>query len=376
MTASRQLITAGSAAGAPCTPAVLAGGFVYASGTLPLDDAGTIVARGDVAAQTRRVLERLQRLLAAAGSSLADVVSATVYLTSAADFQTMNGVYRTFWTAAPPTRTTVITRLEQADALVMIAAVAVPAGGERTVVLPADWIASPNPYSYAIRSGDTLFLSGLVPRRGRDNSPIAGDIGVQTRAIMDNAAELLDAAGMSFANVVSSRVYLTGASSFAGMNAAYAESFPNRPPARATVISGLAGPDFIVEMTFTASAAPREMIGTPPNGLPLSPAIKAGRRLYLSGMLGNTPETAGDVAAQTRETLARIARTLDAAGASAADVVDSTVYLTDIGDGPRAAMDDAYSRSFTNGFPARTTIGTGLVAPDGLVEIMVTAVVP
>ena len=50
--------------------------------------------------------------------------------------------------------------------------VAVPNGAERTVIHPNDWTASPNPYSYAISTGDTLFLSGLVPRNGSDNTPV------------------------------------------------------------------------------------------------------------------------------------------------------------------------------------------------------------
>ena len=67
-----------------------------------------------------------------------------------------------------------------------------------------------HPYSYGIRSGDTLFLAGLVSRRGSDGSAIDGDVGVQTRAVLDNAARAPAAAGMSFADVVSSRVFITG----------------------------------------------------------------------------------------------------------------------------------------------------------------------
>ena len=66
------------------------------------------------------------------------------------------------------------------DALVEISMVAVPQGAERVVIHPPDWIKSPNPYSYAIRTGDTVFLSGLVSRNGRDNSVVTGDVNAQT----------------------------------------------------------------------------------------------------------------------------------------------------------------------------------------------------
>ena len=75
--------------------------------------------------------------------------------------------------------------------------IAVPTGAERVVIHPASWIKSPSPYSYAIRTGDTVFLSGLVSRNGRDNSVVDGDINAQTAVVLDNAAELLKAAGMT-----------------------------------------------------------------------------------------------------------------------------------------------------------------------------------
>jgi 2-iminobutanoate/2-iminopropanoate deaminase len=219
-----------------------------------------------------------------------------------------------------------------------------------------------------------LFLAGLVSRNGADNAFVAGDVRVQTRTIMENARQLLAAAGLTFANIVSARVYLTSAGDFAAMNEVYGEYFPSAPPARATVKCGLAGPEAVVEITFIASAAPRAAIGTPPSGLPLSPAVKAGSRLYLSGMLGNTPATEDDVAAQTRETLGRIGRTLADAGAQPSDVVEGLVYLTDPAAFP--LMNKEYRAFFGQDFPARATVVAPLVAPDGLVEIMVTAVLP
>ena len=369
----KEVVTVGPPPDAPYSSAVKAGGFVYLSGTLAEDATGAVDATGDIGAQTRLVLERMREVLVAAGSSLEQVVSVTVYLTTAAHFQPMNEAYRPFWAKDPPTRTTVITGLVRPEALIEITMIAAPNGADRQVVLPKDWKPSPNPYSYAIRSGDTIFLSGLVPRRGRDNSLVSGDITAQTRAVMDNGAELLAAAGMTFANVVSTRVYLTEPSNFAGMNEAYRQYFTQAPPARATVKSGLAGPDFLVEMTFTASSAPRQAIGSGPAGIPISPAVTAGQRVYLSGALGNTPETAGNVGAQTRETLARLRKTLEAAGATPADVVEAMVYLKDVAS--FAVMNDEYRTFFGGGFPARTTVGTPLVVDDGLVEIMLTAVV-
>jgi reactive intermediate/imine deaminase len=366
---SKQIVNLGPPPIGPYSTAVKAGGFIYLSGTLAQDDKGALVADGDVAAQTRRIIDRMREVLVASGSSLEQVAAVTVYLSSAKDFATMNDVYRTYWPKDPPTRTTVITGL-LIGADVEMSMIAVPNGAERRVVHPDGWMKSANPYSYGIRSGDTLFLSGLVPRNGRDNSNVTGDIAVQTKAVMDNAAELLKAAGMDFSNVVSGRVYLPDGANFQGMNDVYRSYFKGvPPPARATVVTGLAGAGFSVEITFVASTAPREAINP---GANLSSAIKSGNRLYLSGVLGNTPENAGNAGAQTRETFARIRKTLDAAGYTPADVVDGLVYLTDLSH--FAVMNEEYRSFFGRDFPARATVGTGLVSPGGVVEIMLTAV--
>jgi 2-iminobutanoate/2-iminopropanoate deaminase len=340
------------------------------------DDANRqIVGIGDVAAQTREVIDRLGARLVAAGSSLEQVASVTVYLKSAGDFAAMNDAYRPYWPKDPPTRTTVIADLVLPDALVEIALIAVPNGAERVVIHPADWQRSPNPYSYAIRTGDTLFLSGLVSRNGRDNSVVQGDVPAQTRVVLESAGELLTAAGMTHADVVSARVFLPDVATFDQMNQEYRKYFPSSPPVRATVRAGLAGPQYLVEMTLIASSAPRVVVEPDANRNPnLSTAIVAGRRVYLSGMLGNRPDNADDAGAQTTETLARIRRALEAAGCSPADVVDSLVYLSDLG--AYAAMNDAYRAFFRTAFPARATVRSGLFAPDGLVEIMMTAVKP
>jgi len=216
----------------PYSVAVRAGGLIYVSGTLATGDDGRITGR-TAGEQTSAVLTRIQGVLEAAGSSLANAVSVMVYLRRADDFAAMNEVYRTFWSADPPTRTTVVSDLVLDEALVEISLVATPSGAERVVVQPPDWLRSPNPYSYAIRSGDTLFLSGLVARDGRDNSTVEGDVTAQLGVIMNNGRAILAAAGLTFEDVVSARVFLVDAADFQAMNEAYRAHFPSRPPARA-----------------------------------------------------------------------------------------------------------------------------------------------
>ena len=142
---------------------------------------------------------------------------------------------------------------------------------------------------------------------------------------------------MTFDNVVSSRVYITDGTKFQEMNKVYTTYFTKEPPARATVIAPLMGPQYQIEITLTASSLPKQVFTTPAaDGTPgkpspiLSSAVKVGNRLYVSGLLGNTKETLGNPEAQTKEIMARVERTLKAAGFGWNDVVDGIVYITDV----------------------------------------------
>ncbi len=375
----KEIVQVGPAMNYPFSQAVKAGGFIYVCGTMATDESGRLVP-GDIKAQTARTLNNISAILKAAGSSMQNAASVTVYLKNAADFAAMNEVYRTYWHADPPARTTVAANLVNPDGLIEISMVAVPNGSERRVIRPQGWIAGSLPYSYGILSGDTLFMAGLVSRNGKDNSVVAGDIQVQTRTALDNAGEILKAAGMTHGDAVSSRVFITDTAIFPDMNAAYRPYFPKDPPARATVRAGLMGPEFQVEITLVAVKGGNKQAITTPNadGSPgqanpnFSSAIRTGNRLYVAGIMGNTDANKGDIRGQTRETLARIGRTLKSAGYDWSNVVDAIVYLTDVKN--FGGMNEAYRETFTKEFPARATVETGLVAPDGLIEIMFTAV--
>ena len=96
---------AGPAIG-PYRQATEAGGFVFLSGQLALDEQGNLLS-GSVAEQTRKALERAQSLLKEAGLSLGDVVKATVFLTDLKTFPEMNTVYAEFFPKDPPARSTI-----------------------------------------------------------------------------------------------------------------------------------------------------------------------------------------------------------------------------------------------------------------------------
>ncbi len=355
-------------------PSIARGGLVFVSGILP---APPVAAGFD--AQATQVLDELRRRLQAAGTSLDRVVSTSVYLASASDFAALNTIWAKYWPSAPPARTTIVAGLPVAGARIQVSAVAAAAETSRSVILPRGWPGPTSPYSYAIRAGDTLFLSGLLPRRGADNTPVKGDIEAQTGAVFENADAVLAAAGFALADVVSARIFLTDGAVFERMNAAYRTRFTTDPPARATVITPLPAPDALIEITMVAvKGAGRAVVLTPgPDGAPgrpnpnLSSAIRTGPQLFLSGMLGVLPANVSDAAGQTAETLNRLERTMTAAGFGWPEVADSVVYVTDVSDAADV-MKVFAGRTDVRGF-AGTIAGTGLVSPQGRVEIMLTA---
>ena len=336
--------------------------FVFVPATAAADTGA------DLARQTTLALARVDERLRADRSSLADAAVVTIYLKNAADFAAMNDAYRQAFTSTPPTRTTVVTAPLTPGALVEISAVGVRTGSDRRVVHPASWMASPNPYSYAIRTGDTLFLSGLIARNGADNSVVAGDVAAQTRAVMENARALLDAAGLSFAHVVSARAFLPDLKDFGEFNRVYRDYVAADRPARATVGAALTGSAYRVEVTFIASAAQRQSIEIAAEPNPnLSAAVKAGGALYLSGVLAESEAIKSGPAAETRDIVRKIDATLSKAGMSRGDVRDLLVYVTDEEAG-RAAVEEC--RAAFGSSIAASAVRCGLALAGARVEIM------
>lgn len=107
-----------------------------------------------------------------------------------------------------------------------------------------------------------------------------------------------------------------------------------------------------------------------PEGLPFSPAVRAGGMIYLSGQIGNIPgtlELAAGVAAQTRQTMENIKVVLEAAGASLYDVVKCTVFLADMDH--YTAVNSVYAEYWDGPPPARSALATGGLALGALLEI-------
>lgn len=96
------------------------------------------------------------------------------------------------------------------------------------------------PYSQAVRSGQTVFLSGAIPLDPSTGEVVEGGIDAQARRAFDNLKAVCEAAGGSFDDIQRLGLYLTDLSQFAAVNAVMAEYFSAPFPARSTIeVSGL-----------------------------------------------------------------------------------------------------------------------------------------
>jgi reactive intermediate/imine deaminase len=234
--ARRKIITPpGYPSSSPLSPGVVAGDRLYLSGFLGRDiNTGRIP--DDPAAQVELSLDRMLATLKAAGLDFRHMVFVNPYLTQKMPMGVMNKVYaKRFEFGNTPARATIQVAGLPSGAAIEFTGVAVMDLSKRRAVRPKNMAPSPTA-SPCVFAGDTLFCSaksGFIP--GVNGGIYASTVETQLRQTMRNLLDGLEEAGMNFANVVASNVYLDNIDDFAQMNGVYAEYFGTTPPARTTV---------------------------------------------------------------------------------------------------------------------------------------------
>ena len=114
----------------PYSQAVRSGDLLFCSGQIPLDPKSGQIVPGDIAAQTRRVLDNIAAVLKADGVTFENVVKTTIFLTDLGDFQTVNEIYSSYLKQQPPARSTVQVSALPKGANVEIEVIAVASNGK------------------------------------------------------------------------------------------------------------------------------------------------------------------------------------------------------------------------------------------------------
>jgi reactive intermediate/imine deaminase len=320
-------------------------------------------------AQVKQSLENLGAVLKSAGLDFPDVVNSNVYLTDIKNFQAMNKVYKTYFPANPPARTTIAVPALPGESHVEITFIA-SRNKDRKYIFPEGVKPAPTDlYSGGVMVGNLFYLSGQGSRHYSTKQFPQGDFEAHVKQTMDNLGAVLEAAGMDFSNVVKSNVYLTDMNNFQRMNEVYKTYFKSDPPARTTVgVDALPG-EPPIEITFVASGSkkPGQNIvrseGDRPNPV-LSPAVSIGDTLFPSGKAGFAE---GGVEAQVREVMDGLGNVLKAGGMDFSNVVEGKVYLADIRD--YGKVNEVYRSYFKSDPPARTCIAVSKLVRNSQVEI-------
>lgn len=121
-------------------------------------------------------------------------------------------------------------------------------------------IITPHPpkfhFSAGIKTEQFIFVAGTVGHENPDTGEELEGIEAQTRQCIENVREVLESAGASLDDVVTTTVFLPNRDDFLKMNEVYKTYFPKDPPARATIMAGLVSPKMLVEIQCTARYSP------------------------------------------------------------------------------------------------------------------------
>jgi reactive intermediate/imine deaminase len=217
------------------TPGVMAGDRLYLSGVFGADATGRVPESTD--AQVQLALDNMKETLAAAGLDLRHVVFVNPYLTDKASAQ-MNAIYaKHFEFGNTPARATIRVAGLPGGNTIEFTGVAVADLSKRVAVRPKNMRPSATA-SPCVWAGDTYYCSAkgpFTPGPDKVQGIFVSTVEAQVRQSMRNLLDGLEEAGLSFANVVASNVYLDDIDDFARMNRIYAQYFPEMFPTRTTV---------------------------------------------------------------------------------------------------------------------------------------------
>jgi reactive intermediate/imine deaminase len=305
--------------------------------------------------QVRQTLENVKTVVEAAGLKMQNVVYTHVYVTGSPDYDALNRVYAQYFPNVPPARATLGVASLPGGTPVEINAVAIRDASEKKAV-PVPGFDAGEPLSPGILTNDRLYISSF---RKANSDPEK-----EVEQALDGMQSVLQAAGLTMANVVFVNPYLTGKIPAKVMNTSYAKRFEfGNTPARATIkVTSLPG-DAQIEVTGVAVRDLQQRKAIRPKNMPpsptASPCVFAGDTFYCSAKSGFIPGVNGgvftpDVALQVRQTMRNLLDNLEEAGLSYKDVVSTNVYLDDLSE--FAAMNKIYGKYFSGTYPARTTV--------------------
>ena len=233
------------------------GNILCIAGQTATDTHGSLVAPGDIVAQTRQALSNIQRIVEAAGGSIDDVVKTTDFVTTTQHYKDTAEVRRAFWKHGFPAATgVVVEQLRPTGALIEVSAIAVlptQAREDRRILLPHPGSAGAACAAAATRGGSVLFLSGTTGTDAAGQVLCPGDIAGQATVAYDKHRRVLEAVGASWENVVQVTDYVVGLEQYEAVNGHRRTLFGDHLPAVTPIgVKALLRPGALIEVDLIA----------------------------------------------------------------------------------------------------------------------------
>jgi len=345
--------------GRPFSPALLAGDTLYVSGQGGLDPDGKEPENFEAA--VGQCLANVRAVLQAAGMDYRNVVWMNIYLPDIGNVERMNSVYWKTIGDRAPARTILGIAALPGGIKIEINCIAVSDKQPRREIWPAGWTRRPQTDPPAILVGDVLYLSAQGegnPSTGKAPEAFSDRV----RQALDNVKTILNAAGMTYANVLWVNPYMGVSGQYRAMNEVYASCFEfGNTPGRGTIeVTALPGQGRIVFSCIAGSDLAKRKAVRPRNMRPsatASPGILYGDTLYLSAKDGFIPGqgmVTQDFELQLRQSMRNLLDGLEEADMDFSNVAWATVYLKDIADYDQ--VNGTYAKFFKGDYPARTTL--------------------
>jgi enamine deaminase RidA (YjgF/YER057c/UK114 family) len=285
-----------------------------------------IVVKGGMTDQVRTAWAKIGAILESGGLSYADVTRVVEYVKPEGieRYAEADAVRQELFKGAQPVVYTVpVKALLRPDAFIEIEVTASPVPGKK-------------------ETAGVVFLPTVQPLDDQGKIIGAGDVVAQARAIFEKAARMLAALGVGFDRVVKTCDYITPAalSTYKGTGRVRKDHLgPVYPGAAGILMPRLVHPEALIQYDFIATRDTPLAVNpgwTRYQKLTYSPAVRAGKLLFMSGQGSLDPATErvvheGDVVAQAEYTYGNVLKVLEAAGAGARHLVKTIEYVTPAG---------------------------------------------
>jgi len=375
------------------------------SAQLPIDPKTGELVAGDIKEQAKQCFKNIKAIVESIDHVMSDIVRITVFVKNIKDIDSVDEVYKTFFSSYVPTRTIVAVAALPMDALVQIAPLV--SHGEGTIPdapQSGDLIKltnnTENAPTNSLSTQTVAFshynnLSAQLPIDPKSGRVVAGGVKEQVGQCLKNIKAILESIDVPFDDIVKINIFLKNLSDIEAVNEVYTTFFPDSAIARAVSYvparTIVAASDLPMYALVQIEAVVSHGDGTPPqlvedrhgiiieaNNTKNAPksslytqTVAFSHYNHISAQLPLDPKTgklvAGGIREQAEQCLKNIKAIVESVDHVMEDVVKVNIFLKNIED--TDVVNEVYTKFFPSGVPARTIVGVSALLKDALVQI-------